>query len=100
VLTPEPCAGEVRVRIELAGVCGTDLHPRRDILRTFPLTPGHEMVGIAESMGPGVTGLALGAGRRQRQMLRACAFCNEGRPLQCTALSALGTGPGGFAEAC
>jgi D-arabinitol dehydrogenase (NADP+) len=102
VPTPEPCAGEVRVRIELAGVCGTDLQIHDGTSSaTFPLTPGHEMVGIVESMGPNVTGLALG----KRVVVNgsaacgACAFCSEGRPLQCTALSALGvTGPGGFAE--
>jgi D-arabinitol dehydrogenase (NADP+) len=102
VPTPEPGLGEVRVRIELAGVCGTDLHIHDGTFAaTFPLTPGHEMVGIIESMGPGVTSVELG----KRVVVNgnsacgACAFCNEGRPLQCSALSSLGvTGPGGFAE--
>ena len=103
VPTPDPGPGEVRVRIELAGVCSTDLHIHDGTSpATFPLTPGHEMVGIVESMGPDVTGVALG----KRVVVNgtaacgACAFCTEGKPLQCAALSALGvTGPGGFAEA-
>ena len=103
VPTPEPGPGEVRIRIKLAGVCGTDLdiHDGK-IVATFPLTPGHEMVGIVEAMGDDVDGLEIG----ERVVVNgtsacgACDFCNEGRPLQCTAPSALGlTGPGGFAEA-
>jgi D-arabinitol dehydrogenase (NADP+) len=103
VPTPEPGPGEVRIRIKLAGVCGTDLdlHDGK-IVATFPLIPGHEMVGTVEALGDDVTGLEIG----ERVVVNgnsacgACGFCNEGRPLQCTALSALGvTGPGGFAEA-
>ena len=103
VPTPEPGPGEVRIRIKLAGVCGTDLNLHDGmIVATFPLIPGHEMVGTVEAMGDDVTGLEIG----ERVVVNgnsacgACEFCNEGRPLQCTALSALGvTGPGGFAEA-
>jgi D-arabinitol dehydrogenase (NADP+) len=103
VPTPEPGPGEVRVRIHLAGVCGTDLHIHDGtFFATFPLTPGHEIVGIVEALGEGVDDLALG----ERVVVNgnsacgACDFCNEGRPLQCLNLSALGvTGPGGFAEA-
>jgi D-arabinitol dehydrogenase (NADP+) len=101
--TPEPRIGEVRVRIERAGVCGTDLHIHDGtFFARFPLTPGHEMVGTVEAVGEGVGDLSLG----DRVVVNGnagcgvCAFCNEGHPLQCTALSALGvTGPGGFAEA-
>jgi D-arabinitol dehydrogenase (NADP+) len=103
VPTPEPCPGEVRVRIKLAGICGTDLQIHDGTYpATFPLTPGHEMVGTVEALGDGVTSLEIG----ERVVVNgtapcgACAFCNEGRPLQCTAMSALGiNGPGGFAEA-
>jgi D-arabinitol dehydrogenase (NADP+) len=101
--TPDPGPGEVRVRVELAGVCGTDLHIHDGtFFATFPLTPGHEMVGIIDARGAGVTDFEVG----ERVVVNgnsscgACDFCNEGRPLQCRNLSALGvTGPGGFAEA-
>ncbi len=102
VPTPEPGAGEVRIRIKLAGVCSTDLHINDGTtFARFPLIPGHEMVGTVEALGDGVTSLEVG----ERVVVNgtsacgACEFCNEGRPLQCAALSALGvTGPGGFAE--
>lgn len=100
---PEPGPGEVRVKVELAGVCGTDLHIHDGtFFARFPLTPGHEMVGTVDALGEGVGDLAIG----ERVVVNgnsscgACDFCNEGRPLQCADLSALGvTGPGGFAEA-
>jgi len=103
VPTPVPGPGEVRVRVERAGVCGTDLHIHDgEFFAVFPLTPGHEMVGVVEALGDGVTDLSLGdrVVVNGNSSCGACDFCNEGRPLQCAALSALGvTGPGGFAEA-
>lgn len=103
VPTPDPGVGEVRVRVELAGVCGTDLHINDGtFFATFPLIPGHEMVGVIEALGRGVSDFGLG----DRVVVNGnsscgmCDFCNEGRSLQCTSLSALGvTGNGGFAEA-
>ena len=59
--TPDPKAGEVLVKIELAGVCGTDLHIHEgDFLAEFPLIPGHEMVGIVSALGAGVNQFKVG----------------------------------------
>jgi alcohol dehydrogenase, propanol-preferring len=59
---PQPGPGEIRVRVEACGVCRTDLHvvdgELPDIHR--PVVPGHEIVGIVERLGPGVTALAPG----------------------------------------
>ena len=45
-----PGIGEALVRIEWAGVCGSDLHVLRtgDWVRVWPATPGHEFVGVVE----------------------------------------------------
>jgi propanol-preferring alcohol dehydrogenase len=61
---PLPGPGEVRVRVEACGVCRTDLHVVDSELPDIhlPIVPGHEIVGIVERLGPGVT--ALAAGRR------------------------------------
>lgn len=61
---PEPCAGEVRVRLEGCGVCASNLGPWAgpEWMR-FPTPPGdlgHEGWGRIEALGPGVTGLAEG----------------------------------------
>ena len=58
----EPRAGEVRVAVKYCGVCHSDLgiidgsSPMMD----FPVILGHEAAGIVESIGPGVTDLAVG----------------------------------------
>src|SRR5215216_4230224 len=67
---PEPGPGEVRVRIEACGVCGSDLFLQeggfflqadgsygRDC---FPIVPGHEAAGIVDAVGDAVA-LPVGA---------------------------------------
>lgn len=102
VPTPEPGPGEVRIAIELAGVCGTDLHIHEgEFFAVFPLTPGHEPVGLVDAVGDGVTSVRVG----QRVTANgigscgSCRACRRGEPLHCRHLVALGvTGPGAFAE--
>jgi len=99
---PEPGRGEIRFRVLLAGVCGTDRHIHDGtFFARFPLTPGHEPVGIVDAVGDGVTTVEPG----QRVTANgigscgACAYCRRGEPLHCRNLTALGvTGPGAFAE--
>ena len=61
---PEPNAGEVRVRVEAAGVGYTDTIVRRGRYHLYtaglPLTPGYDMVGVVDKLGEGVTGLKIG----------------------------------------
>ena len=70
VPVPEPAAGEALVRIEAVTTCPQwDLHLRHNqpmfAGHTFhypytPGQPGHEASGVIESVGPGVTALAVG----------------------------------------
>ena len=48
VATPVPGAGQVLVRVEAAGVCGSDLHGYRDRDQRLgqPYMKGHELAGI------------------------------------------------------
>jgi D-arabinitol dehydrogenase (NADP+) len=101
---PRPVAdpGQVVVDVHLAGLCGTDLHLHEGgFFATFPLTPGHESVGVVREVGAGVDGFEPG----QRVVVdnaSACGRCREctrGRPLFCKAFLSLGVNaPGGFAE--
>lgn len=52
-----PGPGEVLVRIESAGVCGTDLHILDGMIKPdpYPMTIGHEAAGVVESVGEGVS---------------------------------------------
>ena len=55
-----PKAGEVRVKILATGVCHTDWSEPRNYPGSFPTILGHEGGGIVESVGAGVTELAVG----------------------------------------
>ena len=101
---PEPGAGELRLRVRACGVCRTDLHvvdgelaPRRP-----SVIPGHEIVGVVDAVGPGVTGVALGD-RRGAPWLGStcgvCAYCREGRENLCDDPGFNGwTRDGGYAD--
>ncbi|GBM43189.1 Alcohol dehydrogenase class-3 chain L [Araneus ventricosus] len=57
-----PKKGEVRIRMTSTGVCHSDLHVMEgnDKDWPFPCVLGHEGAGIIESVGEGVTSLAVG----------------------------------------
>lgn len=59
---PVPGEGEIRVRVEACAICRTDLHIFDGELANpkLPLIPGHEIVGIAEEVGPGVDPARVG----------------------------------------
>lgn len=59
---PEPGPGQVRVRVRACGVCRTDLHIVDGELpdAAFPLILGHQIVGMVDAVGPGVSGPAVG----------------------------------------
>ena len=103
----EPNTGEVRLRMTRAGMCGTDLHLHEgQFLAVFPLTPGHETVGIVDSIGADARdgdGCELRIGQQvvvnPNSSCRACEYCSEGRPWLCDSFAGIGSStPGGFAE--
>lgn len=53
---------DVSIRIEFVGICHSDIHTARGDWgeRAYPLVPGHEIVGIVDAVGPGVTRHAPG----------------------------------------
>ena len=64
VPVPDPGAGEVRLRLEGSGVCGSDLavwtgRPWFEYPRP-PGAPGHEGWGVVDAVGDGVEGLGEG----------------------------------------
>jgi threonine dehydrogenase-like Zn-dependent dehydrogenase len=96
---PEPAAGELVVRPEYAGLCGSDVH----VIETgawveyWPAVLGHEVVGIIEDAGD--TGLRVGARVvvDSRLPCRDCDDCARS-PRLCARLTWLGESrPGGFA---
>ena len=57
-----PSAGEVRVAIEAAGIAFADIVMRQGMYPGVkaPVTPGYDLIGRVEALGPGVEGLAVG----------------------------------------
>ncbi|KAA1425254.1 NAD(P)-dependent alcohol dehydrogenase [Mumia zhuanghuii] len=64
VETPEPAAGQVRLKVTAAGLCHSDEFvmslPEEAYTFGLPLTLGHEGAGIVDALGDGVTGVAVG----------------------------------------
>ncbi len=91
---PAPAAGEVRLRVELVGICATDVHILHGSFPTagYPITPGHEAVGVVESLGAGVAELAIG----DRVVIDpgvpcgVCRLCRQGRLNLCEHRNAIG----------
>lgn len=89
---PAPAPGALTIRVTRAHVCGSELHIWRGlhpVKRSGGL--GHEMVGVVQSLGEGVTtdnsGAKLSVGDRvvatYFQTCRRCAQCRDGRPNLC-----------------
>jgi D-arabinitol dehydrogenase (NADP+) len=102
VPTPDAGPGEVRIKVEQVGVCGTDLHIHHgDFNAVFPLIPGHELVGVVDALGEGVTRFALGeqVTVNPNVFCGYCDYCLSGRLILCANLKGLGSNfPGFFAE--
>ena len=102
IATPAPGPGEVRLRSVITGVCGTDLHIHEGGFDSrYPLTPGHEIVGVVESLGEVVAGLQVGqqVAADNTVLCGHCYYCRRDQPLFCQNFYSLGVnGPGGFPE--
>lgn len=100
---PVPDEGEVRVRVEDCGVCGSDLKMwagTHAFLRP-PLLIGHEVYGTVEELGSGTNGLATGTPVVVFPPVGCgtCFHCLAGRPQLCAEMRFVGGQlPGGLAD--
>jgi L-iditol 2-dehydrogenase len=81
-----PGPGEVQVRVESVGICGSDLHSYAegaigDTPCTYPMVLGHEPAGVVVACGAGVTGWSPGDRAALEPALYCyhCEFCRAGR---------------------
>jgi propanol-preferring alcohol dehydrogenase len=74
---PEPGTGEVRLRVSTCGVCRTDLHLVEGDLSPHRggCTPGHEVVGRVEALGPGCELLREGDRVGAAWLAHTCGMC-------------------------
>jgi alcohol dehydrogenase len=88
---PRAGVGEAVVRVTLTTICGTDLHIVRGEYPVKPgLVVGHEMVGVIEELGPGLTGYQVG----DRVLVGAITPCGQCHGCLSGHLSQCGHGSG------
>jgi propanol-preferring alcohol dehydrogenase len=102
---PEPGRGEVRLRVHVCACCRTDLHVvTGDLdLPKLPVVPGHQVVGVVDTLGEGCTRLRAGDRVGVCWLHWAdgvCRYCRRGSENLCEhALFTGWTADGGYAEA-
>jgi L-gulonate 5-dehydrogenase len=104
--SPEPRVrpGEVVVKCQFAGICGTDLHIYRGEFRArvaFPAILGHEFGGVVEEVGAGVREFKAGDRVVVDPIISChrCPACLTGRLNACRTLKLLGVDlDGGFGQ--
>jgi propanol-preferring alcohol dehydrogenase len=105
VPVPEPAAGQVSLRVRACGVCRTDLHVLDGELPDpkLPLVLGHQIVGVVDALGSGVTRLAVGDRVGVPWLgwtCGTCDYCTAGQENLCDRARFTGYHiDGGFAEA-
>ncbi|TPL50335.1 zinc-binding alcohol dehydrogenase family protein [Mesorhizobium sp. B2-4-2] len=84
---PKPGPGEVAVRMEYVGYCGSDLTSFRGLnpLISYPRVLGHEISGTISALGDGVSALAVGQSVTILPYFNCgrCHACRLGRPNAC-----------------
>jgi 2-desacetyl-2-hydroxyethyl bacteriochlorophyllide A dehydrogenase len=101
---PAPGPGQIVVKVECCGVCGTDLHIMDGEFppTPYPITPGHEFAGTVAALG-GEVSLDLPVGTRvavdPSLYCGHCRRCRSGQDNLCENWQAIGdTVAGAFAE--
>jgi len=108
---PEPGPGQVRVRIHRGGICGSDMHYFHHggfgtVRMQAPMVLGHEVAGVVDAVGAGVTATGIGNRVAVNPGLACgqCHACRMGRPRQCADMRFMGSAmrnphvDGGFRE--
>jgi (R,R)-butanediol dehydrogenase / meso-butanediol dehydrogenase / diacetyl reductase len=91
----EPGPGQVQIRVEYCGICGTDLHLFHGAMAnrlTLPHVMGHEMSGTIAALGKGVAGYRPGDRVTVRPLdpCGQCPACRAGHSHICHHLKFIG----------
>jgi len=101
---PQPGPGEVRIRVQACGVCHSDILTKDGAWPgiVYPRVPGHEVAGVIDDVGAGVTawrkGQRVGVGWHGGQD-GTCLACRRGDFVNCSSLKVTGISfDGGYGE--
>lgn len=101
---PDVGAGEVRIKVQACGICHSDAFVKEGQFPgiDYPRVPGHEVIGIIDEVGDGVTewkaGERVGVGWHGGHCFK-CDACREGEFIMCERAQVTGIHfDGGYAE--
>lgn len=96
---PEPGRGELLLKVEACGICGSDVMEWYRIKKA-PLVLGHEVAGIVAGAGEGVTQYKKGdrVAVCNHVPCNLCRYCLSGHHTVCDIFRSTHFNPGGFAE--
>jgi D-arabinose 1-dehydrogenase-like Zn-dependent alcohol dehydrogenase len=101
---PQPTAGQVRIKVQACGVCHSDVFTKEGWWPgiQYPRVPGHEVAGVVDEIGAGVTewkkGQRVGVGWHGGQD-NTCRACRRGDFRNCRNLKIPGISyDGGYQE--
>src|SRR5512143_2376264 len=98
---PEVQPGQVIVKVQSCGICGSDLHMFTGGFPPAPVCPGHEISGEVVDLAPDVRTVRAGERVAVEPLVtcRRCAYCQTGDYQLCAHFKLLGMMvDGGFAE--
>ena len=100
-------ADEVRIQVEAAGICGSDIHVYRDEIKIpirVPVVVGHEFSGRVVEVGPQVSQVGVGDRVTAIPGVRVCGvcrYCRSGADNLCPRRESMGYWhDGAFAQTC
>jgi len=97
--TPQIGPGEILMRVEASGICGSDVMEWYRIHKV-PLVLGHEVAGVVVTIGEGVSHFKVGDRviAAHHVPCNTCHYCLSGNHTVCDTLRRTNFYPGGFAE--